>query len=156
LAPELNAADEKVSVLLFRVGKVLCAFPISSVIEVMRRLPALALSNMAPLVMGVGVIRGDKVPIVDLGELFGLRHDNARRTRLVTIRVGPRAVALAVDSVIGVRELDRTLLAEVPPLLRSAHPDELTAMGLLDRELFMVLDGSRLVSEELFARISNR
>jgi chemotaxis signal transduction protein len=104
--------------------------------------------------MGVGVIRGYKVPIVDLSELLGLRRDDDSGIRLVTIRVGPRAVALAVDSVTGVRQFDSTILAKVAPLLRSAHADTLSAMALLDRELLM--DGSRLVSEELFARISKR
>jgi chemotaxis signal transduction protein len=80
VSPELNATDNKVSVLLFRVGKTLCALPISNVIDVMRCLPVLALSNMAPFVMGVTAIRGDRLPVVDLGELFGLASDKSGRT----------------------------------------------------------------------------
>lgn len=152
MSAELNTAGTSVLMLLFRVGKLLCALPISNAIEVMRPLPVVAISNMPPFVLGVSVIRGDSVLVADLGELFGSGCDQAGRTRLVTIRVSSRVVALAVDSVIGVREFDRTLLAEVPPLLGSAHPDTLTAIGLLDHDLFMVLDGSRLVPEEVLAR----
>ncbi len=47
------------SVLLFRVGKILCA------IEAMRQLTVLALPDQPPRVMGVGVVHGDKVPIND-------------------------------------------------------------------------------------------
>jgi len=96
------------------------------------------------------------VPFVDLDELFGLGSDKAGRIRFVTIRVGSTAVGRAMDSAIGVREFDRTSLAEVPLLLRSGHPDALPASGLLDRELFMVWDGSRLIPEELFARVPNQ
>jgi len=149
LVTTTDMVEESEVMLLFRVGKVLCALPASNVIEVMRRLPVLAISNMAPFVIGISLIRGDRVPVVDLGELFGAGSDHIARTHLVTIRVGPRVVALAVDSVIGVRQFGSAFLADVPPLLRFAHPDQLTAIGLLDRELVLVLDGSRMVPEQL-------
>jgi chemotaxis signal transduction protein len=61
-----------VSVLLFRVGKTLRALPTSNVFEVVRGRAVLSLSDTALFVMGVSAIRGEKVPVVDLGDLFGL------------------------------------------------------------------------------------
>ncbi len=40
------------------------------------------------------------------------------------------------------------MLSEVPPLLLQAHPEVLTAIGLLDGELMLVLDGSRIITEQ--------
>ena len=64
------------------------------------------------------------------------------------MRVGDRVIGLAVESIIGVREFERTTLSEVPPLLLQAHPQVLTSIGLLDGELMQVLDGARIIAEE--------
>jgi chemotaxis signal transduction protein len=64
-------------------------------------------------------------------------------------------VGLAVSLVIGVREFDRMAFGEVPPIMRWAHPEVLTAVGSLDRELVLVLDGSRVLTEEMMARLED-
>jgi chemotaxis signal transduction protein len=47
------------------------------------------------------------------------------------------------------------MLSEVPPLLLQAHPEVLTAIGLLDGELMLVLDGSRIITDKELARLEN-
>jgi chemotaxis signal transduction protein len=54
---------------------------------------------------------------------------------------------------VGVREFERSILSDVPPMLQQAHPDVLTAVGMLDRELLMVLDGSRIITEQELDRL---
>jgi purine-binding chemotaxis protein CheW len=104
----------------------------------------------------MAVIRGATVVVIDLGVLLGSGSAEAKRgRRLVTLRVGARVIALAVESIVGVREFERSLLAEVPPLLAEAHPEVLTAIGLLDGELMLVLDGSRIITEEELARLAS-
>jgi purine-binding chemotaxis protein CheW len=99
------------------------------------------------------MIRGTTVAVVDLGILLGSQASATQDARLITLRVGPRIVGLAVHSVIGVRELDRAALGEVPPLLAQAQPEVLTAVGSLDRELLLVLDGSRILTADLIGRL---
>jgi chemotaxis signal transduction protein len=101
------------------------------------------------------VIRGATVVIVDLRTLLGLSSSSFKQARLVTLRVGGRVVGLGVDSIIGVREFERSILSEVPPMLRQAHPEVLTAVGMLDRELLMVLDGSRIITEKELDRLED-
>lgn len=101
------------------------------------------------------MIRGATVVVVDLGILLGVGSARLKQARVVTLRVGARVVGLAVESIVGVREFERTRLSEVPPLLLQAHPEVLTAIGLLDGELMLVLDGSRIVTEQELARLEN-
>lgn len=152
MTSELNVSTP-VWFLVLRVGKLVCGLPLATVIEVMRCLPVVAISNLPRFVMGVSRIRANRVPVVNLRELFEPGCAQATPTRLVTIRVGARVVALAVDAVIGARELDRALLEKVPPLLKSAPPNVLAAIGFLDREFLMALDGSRMLPEDILARI---
>ncbi len=99
------------------------------------------------------MIRGGTVGVVDLGILLGSGAGALEQARVVTVRVGSRVVGLAVDSIVGVREFERSVLSDVPPMLRQAHPEVLAAMGMLDRELLMLLDGSRIITEPELERL---
>jgi purine-binding chemotaxis protein CheW len=140
---------------LVRSGNLFCALPLASVIETMRSPPVTAIAGAPGWVQGVAVIRGATVVVIDLGILLGPGSAEGKQMRVVTLRVGARVVGLAVESIIGVREFEQTVLAEVPPLLLQAHPQVLTAIGLLDSELMLVLDGSRIITEKELARLEN-
>src|SRR5688572_14194200 len=135
--------------LVCRVRTRLCALPLERVIETLRPLPIEPLSGAPPFVCGVSIIRGEPLPVVDAGLLLG--GGQARATRLVTLRLGARAVALAVDAVLGVRAFERSALRELPPLLREAAADTVAALDSLDRELLLLLESGRLVPEAVFA-----
>jgi purine-binding chemotaxis protein CheW len=63
-------------------------------------------------------------------------------------------VALAVAAVIGMRQLDPASMTEMPPLLRGARADVVEAIGVLDAQLLLVLGTGRLLSEELWRKLS--
>jgi len=64
--------------LVCRVVELVCALPLEAVIETMRPLPIDALGAMPPFVLGVSVIRGAPVVVVDAGLLVGTRSTPAR------------------------------------------------------------------------------
>ena len=140
---------------LVRSGDLFCALPLESVIETLRSPPITAIAGAPEWVQGVAVIRGATVVVVDLAILLGAALSELKQARVVTLRVGGRVVGLAVESIIGVREFDRTMLSEVPPLLLHAQPQGLTAIGLLDGELMLVLDGSRIITDQELTRLEN-
>ncbi len=140
------------SALLLRVPGAVCAFPIGEVIETMRPLPIEPLANLPDFMYGVALIRGSVVPVIDLKAVFEA-HALGPPKRFVTIRVGERCVALAVQSVVGVVDLGKYTLEEMPPLLKSARTDVIQAIGALDSELLMVLRTSRLVQESVWKAI---
>jgi len=140
--------------LVCRVRTRLCALPLERVIETLRPLPIEPLNGAPPFVCGVSIIRGEPLPVVDAGLLLG--GGQARATRLVTLRLGARAVALAVDAVLGVRAFEQSALRELPPLLREAAADTVAALGSVDRELLLLLESGRLVPEAVFAAVEQR
>lgn len=103
-------------------------------------------------VLGVAIIRGSPVPVVDLAALVGTRSD--RPGRFVTLRVHERQVALAVDEVLGVRSLAVPLLGDLPPLLRGAQPEAVSTMGNLDGELLVVLANAQVVPDALWIALA--
>lgn len=130
-----------------RVGPRICVVPLALVAETMRALPVTPLATCANIVSGASIIRGIPVPVVDAGALFG--EPAAARRRLVTVDVGGRWVALAVDEVLGAGEIPDAELRELPPLLREAATDAVRAIGVLDGEFLLCLEVSRLVPDEM-------
>jgi purine-binding chemotaxis protein CheW len=127
-------------VLLIRVGSQLAALPLAEVIETMRPLPCEGAPGAPPFVLGVSVIRGAPVTVVDLARLAGAPAQAIGR--FVTMRVGGRCIALAVAAVVGTRTIEPTALTALPPLL-SAGADLVRALGALDRQLLIVLESGR-------------
>jgi purine-binding chemotaxis protein CheW len=137
--------------LLCRVQSRLCALPLECVLETMRPLPIEPLSGAPQFVRGLAIIRGEPVPVVDTARLLGT--EETRPARFVAVKAGARRVALAVDSVLGVRSIPAGSLQELPSLLGDAAADIVSAIGILDAELLLVLHSARLVPEEVWARL---
>jgi purine-binding chemotaxis protein CheW len=143
--------------LLFRVGTCICAIPLEHVVETMRPLPIDALAGMPELVLGVAVIRGAPVPVVDVGRLVVMTGGGAHeRRRFVTLAIdaGARRVALAVDDVLGVRWLPAQAGDDLPPLLGGGRSDGVAALRSLDAGLLVVLDAARIVPESVWAAVA--
>jgi purine-binding chemotaxis protein CheW len=138
--------------LLCRVGLRLCALPLDTVVENLRPLPIVALADAPRFVLGVSIIRGSPVPVVDIGSLFG---DQATAPqRMVTLGADGRLVALLVDSVVGVRTFGPDLFNELPPLLQDAGGELVSAIGTLDAELLLFLRTARIVPAALFESLA--
>ncbi len=142
------------TVLLVTTGAVRCALPISSVVETLRELPLRSFKGMPPFVLGVSVIRGEALPVLDLARLFG--GTSIGPARLVVVWAGQHKVALAVDRVIGIHRLDSSAMAAAPPLLSSMAPDVVASLGPLDGELLTVLRLSHLVPDDLWLLLQER
>ena len=133
--------------LLFRAGRRLCAVPLDFVAETMRGLP-IQRAKSADFILGVSNIHGVAVPVVDAGGLFG--EPGAGVRRLITIEVGARLVALAVDDVIGVTAIAEDALAALPPLLGEADENAVGAIGMLDGEFVVRLNAGLLVPDKFW------
>jgi purine-binding chemotaxis protein CheW len=142
---------ETTPVLVVAVGSLLCAIPADCVSETMRPLATEPLSATHDFVRGFAVIRGAPVPVVDLEALLTGERQTVSR-RFVTLKLQGRQVALAVERVIGVRQIDRAELRQLPPLLRQVDGeidrDLVEAIGASDAELLLVLRAARLIPDQ--------
>jgi purine-binding chemotaxis protein CheW len=140
--------------LLVRVQTRVCAVPLMHVVETMRPLPVESLAGMPTFVRGISIIRGVPTPVVDLGAVLGAQ--GGAPERLVTLRLGDRQVALSVDGVLGVCDLDQTAIQELPPLLRGASTDVIEAIGMLDEQFLMVLRAGWELPDEVWQALTVR
>jgi purine-binding chemotaxis protein CheW len=137
--------------LLCRVGNLLCVLPLEHVEETMRPLTVEPLAGVPAFVQGFAVVRGVPIPVVNAGSLLG--GTASHPARFVTVKTGRRRIALAVDAVVGINEIPLASLDELPLFLQIASLDAISAIGVIDAELLLVLRSTRLISEEVWATI---
>jgi purine-binding chemotaxis protein CheW len=140
-------------VLICRVRSWFCTLPIGFVEETMRPLPIDPLATAPVFVRGLSIIRGKPTPVVDAGALLGAREE-PRPRRLVLLRLGNRRVAMSVEGVLGVRAIASASLQQLPPLLRDASRQAVSAVGALDDALLLALDAGRLVPEAVWESVA--
>lgn len=119
--------------------------PLVHVRETMRPLPTVPLRDTIPCVLGIAVIRGESVAVLDLGGLLGRAAAAEHFSRFVTLEVGGHGVAIAVSSVERVVSLEQRALMTLPPLLTHAAGDAVRAISLADQRLLFVLEATKLL-----------
>jgi purine-binding chemotaxis protein CheW len=146
-----DAARNQRQALIIGAGGRICALPLSHVIETMRPLPVEPIQGVPFFVQGVSIIRGIPTPVISLGAVLGAGDDAAER--FITLRLDDKQVALAVNAVLGVRELDPTLEA-LPPLLQGASKYATETISTLDRHLLTVLQTGWELPDEVWKALT--
>jgi purine-binding chemotaxis protein CheW len=147
-------AARSVICLLSRVGTRTCAVPVELICETMRPLPIEPMAGMPSFVLGVSVVRGTPVPVIDAARMLGAAADALPPGRFVSMRIGARVAVLAVDAVLGVRDITRGSLDELPPLMGEASTDVVEAIGMLDSGLLLILRSGRIVPPAVWAALN--
>ena len=117
----------------------------------MRPLAVEAIAGAPSFVLGLAMVRGVPIPVVEAASL--LTGTVSQATRFVTVKAGRRRVALAVDAVVGVVDIPPESLDTLPPLLHGAALDTVSAVGTLDADLLFVLRSTCLIPGELWAML---
>ena len=147
-------AAESSPMLVVMAGARTCAFPLHHVAETMRPLPIAPVAGTPVFVRGVSVIRGTPTPVVDLKALLENSENSPSYGRFVTLKLDDRRVAIGVDSVVGLRNLDSAQAGELPPLLRDVSADLIESFGTRDAQLLLVLRAARIVPDEVWTTLA--
>jgi purine-binding chemotaxis protein CheW len=145
--------------LLCRVGSRIAALDVRDVWETMRPLPIEPLMGAPAFILGLAILRGFPVPVIDADRLLGSSVSSSTSlvspspARFVSLKLGVRGAALAVDAVLEIRALPAGMLANIPPLLGEAGADLVSVIGTLDATLLLVLEAARLVPDSVWNAI---
>jgi purine-binding chemotaxis protein CheW len=145
--------------LLCRVGSRIAALDVRDVWETMRPLPIEPLMGAPACILGLAILRGFPVPVIDADRLLGSSVSSSTSlvspspARFVSLKLGVRGAALAVDAVLEIRALPAGMLANIPPLLGEAGADLVSVIGTLDATLLLVLEAARLVPDSVWNAI---
>jgi purine-binding chemotaxis protein CheW len=155
----MNQREENDRYLLCRIGSRIGALALKDVRETMRPLPIEPLMGTPPFVLGLAIIRGFPTPVVDPGWLIGSSTlppapiVSPSTARFVSLKLGERTAALAVDAVLDVRSLPAEMLSNIAPLLLGGDAQLVSVIGALDAKLLLVLEAARLVPDSVWSAI---
>jgi purine-binding chemotaxis protein CheW len=155
----MSVAGENDFFLLCRIGSRIGAVAVKDVRETMRPLPIEPLTGSPVFVLGVAIVRGSAVPVIDAGLLLdpsalaSAAAITSSAARSVSLALGERTAVLAVDAVLGVRPLMVGPLEQIPPLLREVGDELVSVIGVLDTQLLLVLEAARLVPDSVWSEI---
>ncbi|MBD8526773.1 chemotaxis protein CheW [Pseudomarimonas arenosa] len=128
-----------------------CAVPLDAVIEVLRPLPIDALTDVPAYLLGLSVLRGQPVAVLDLPRLLG--QPGEAIGRWLHLRVGPRRLALAVPSVGRVEHLDQLDWQPLPALFEGDAARVVQQVAQRDQQLYVQLNVMRLLPDSLWRRL---
>ncbi|WP_203993677.1 chemotaxis protein CheW [Virgisporangium aurantiacum] len=135
--------------LVFRADTHLAAIGLEHVTEVLRPLPVEGLAGVPPYVRGICVLRGRPVPVVDIGLLLGGERLTGEygAARFVGVRTGPQTAVLAVDTVVGIRDIPLDRLHDLSSVTGSVA---CTAVGAIGREPLLLLETGRVIPDSVW------
>ncbi|MCU0625103.1 MAG: chemotaxis protein CheW [Gemmatimonadaceae bacterium] len=135
-----DAAEHPARVLILRAGDALAALPWAAAREVAKR-PSLArLPGAAPVVSGVTHVRGDFVPLVELGALLGHAVPIPTQGWIVVVEHAAQAVAIGVDVLPELRDVEATV---------TVPGDWITQGVRVEGRELPLIDAARLITDVL-------
>lgn len=135
--------SEDTACLLVHAGPQLCAIPLGSVVETMRPLPIERIQGAPGALLGVSVVRGGAVPVVDLARLISGETSEPRRW--VLARTQERSVALAATDVLGVSTLTPEAIEPGAALAASIAAPCVSAITCRGGRSIAILDVDRVL-----------
>lgn len=138
----------------FKIGKEEFAVDILSIQEIIRTVAVTKVPRAPHFVEGVINLRGKVIPIINLRQRFGLsRIDNTKNTRIVVVDISNKVVGLVVDAVSEVLRLPAKTIEPPPPMIAGIDSDYINGVGKLDGRLLILLDISRVLSQQEVAEL---
>jgi purine-binding chemotaxis protein CheW len=101
-----------------------------------------------PYVMGIVQVRGRVVPVIDLRARFGLPPATVTpESRVVVVQVGPRPVALLVDTAREVLRVEREQIEPPPRVVSDGAQGFVKSVARIGARLVMVIDLDKVIGE---------
>ncbi len=150
--------EESVQLVTFQVGGEEYGLDIGAITEVIRPLRITPLPKMPVFVEGVINLRGTIIPVVDLRRRFELKtvKNDSRRMRMIITRgaapgtggISQGLLGLVVDSVEEVVHVPKKNIDPAPSAATGKNADFITGMGKLGERLIILLDITRILSQQ--------
>jgi purine-binding chemotaxis protein CheW len=140
----LNSANHD-QIVLFSLGEPRYALPLQSVLRIINVVEILPLPKALDIVSGVINVQGQVIPVIDVRKRFRLPpREMELDDRFIIALTGTRTVALAVDSVVGVRELAEGEIVDADQIIPSL--EYIRGVAKLDDGLVLIYDLDKFLS----------
>jgi len=154
-APAENSNNDAVIQLVtFRLQDETYGINVTQVREVLRVTEIAPVPGAPTYVLGIINLRGNVVTVIDTRNRFGLMsHEIDDASRIVIIESEDQVVGILVDSVAEVVELRQSEIDSAPSVGSDESSRYIQGVATRDRDLLIVVDLKRLLTEEEWAEM---
>ncbi len=150
----MSVGTQENKVVIFSVGSQEYAVPITVVKEVVPWSRPTPVPEAPPIVEGVIDLRGDIIPVIDLGKRFGTsRSRPPEDSKIIVMEVDGRQAGVVVDEVTEVHALQPGSVTPPSPWLKNSLKDDIVCGILKAQEgrLVVMVDASHILAERILS-----
>ena len=146
----VSAAEvsNSLQIVCFKIGSEEYGIDILQVQEILKIPKITKLPRSSTHVLGVIDLRGKVIPIIDLGNKFGIISDLSKASRAVVVDINGKQVGLAIDSVSNVTKVDTTDIEPPPPVVKGISGKYIVGIAKLKTGFIVILDINQIFSSE--------
>lgn len=112
-----------------------------------REMKIMAVPNAAESVKGIINLRGEVVPVIDLQAKFGRGYNENEDTELIVINLRNGRMALEVDKVYEIFDIERDDLADMPAIAKGEGVKYFERVAKVKGELIILVNPHKLLTE---------
>lgn len=131
---------------VFEVGGEIFGVDINLVQSIEKQVNVVPVPNSMTYINGIINLRGEVVPVYSLKKKFDIKDENKSENTII-ISVGDVKIALEVDEVMEISEIDPDKIRKMPVLAKTSDSMYLDRVAQIDNKLVILLDVERLLSE---------
>lgn len=152
-----KANISSMQVVNFSVGGEEYGIEILKVQEILKLPKITKLPKSADYIIGIIDLRGQVIPIIDLGKRFGIDIKvKEEDLRAIVVDINGKKVGLAIDSVSHVVRIDGKDIEPPPPIVKGISGRYITGIAKLESGFVIILDINQIFSAEELVNLNKK
>lgn len=140
---------EDMKLIIFKLNNEWYGIDIDLVSAIEKMQPVVRIPNSVPYVQGIMNLRGSIIPVCSLRNRFNLPEAEVTdNTKFLVTTVGNTQLALTVDMVDGIYDIQGKQCFETPRIVQTDATKFLRGVALLEQRLIVILDVDELLTEK--------
>lgn len=147
--------EELLQLVSFKIDDAEFGVDILRVQEINKMMELTSVPNTPSFVEGVVNLRGRIIPVINLRSRLGLeviKYDS--ETRIIVVDLHNKTIGFIVDEVKEVLRIPRSITEQPPDVVSGVDSDYITAIGKLEDRLLILLDLTKILSNEEHKELS--
>jgi len=115
---EIIKEPKREEIMIVRVGKEFYGIPLSNVEEIRREINLTSTPQLSEFLSGIAEIRDLIIPVVNFGQLFGIRiEDNkTKKIPLIVVQISKQLIGLQVSEIVEIKEIQKKEILSLPDI----------------------------------------
>jgi len=121
---------------------------VSSIENMIEFIPA---PNSPDYIKGIVNLRGEVIPLYSLKKKFNMEDKpkkEGEENKLIVVRIGSFSLALEVDSVENIKDVDAAKVFDTPVIIQTDRTKYLHKIANIDNQLIMIINPVELLEEQ--------